>query len=259
MKKSFYFLVAFAASVSSLLSCTKEVSIDDKIVEPVLQENFEYDVRIVGQETKTTLEDGVVTWEANDPLGFYTSTDTYNTYQTITTISPEVKFKIYLSSALDIDDELYAYFPYKSNASASTDGPTKVKMQIPAEQSGDFDAMPQVSKVFVATEETASGATIDLEFINLGSVAEFLIFSDQASYRAETVSSITFSANKACAGPFTFDVTSVNYDSPSTLTISGYEDSEIVVETSPTIGTDKASAGAVDMVWHQDPIREQLQ
>ena len=248
MKKSFYYLVAFAASAASLLSCNKEVSIDDKIAEPVLQESFEYDVRIVDQETKTTLEDGVVTWEANDQLGFYTSTDTYNTFQKITTISPEVKFKIYLSSALDIDDELYAYFPYKSNASASTDGPTKVKMQIPAEQSGDFDAMPQVSKVFVATEETASGATIDLEFINLGSVAEFLVFSDQASYRAETISSITFSANKACAGSFTFDVTSVNYDSPSTLTISGYEDSEIVVTTSPTIGTDKASAGVVDMV-----------
>ena len=248
MKKSFYYLVAFAASAASLLSCNKEVSIYDKIEEPVLQERFEYDVRIVDQETKTTLEDGVVTWEANDQLGFYTSTDTYNKYQKITTISPEVKFKIYLSSALDINDKLYAYFPYKDNASASTDGPTKVKMQIPAEQSGDFDAMPQVSKVFVATKETASGATIDLEFINLGSVAEFLVFSDQASYRAETISSITFSANKACAGSFTFDVTSVNYDSPSTLTISGYDDSEIVVTTSPTIGTDKASAGVVDMV-----------
>lgn len=243
MKKLF---VLATISLIGLVACNKaEVEIEKAVDE---QKGFEYTCRIVEPSTKTTLEGNVVTWEVNDQLGFYTSTDTYNTYKKISTISPAVTFTIYLSSALAVDDELYAYFPYKYNADASTDGPTKVKMSIPATQTNDFDAMPQVSKVYVASAATASGATIDLEFLNLGSVARFLVFSDVAAYRSETVQSITFAANKACAGNFEFDVTSVDYDTPSTLEISGYSESTVVVNASPTIGSTKDDAGSVNMV-----------
>lgn len=243
MRNMFIKATAVVSCTLVLLSCNKELEKATLESGPV-----EYTCRIVNPETRTVLSDNVVTWEVNDQLGFYTSTNTNNTYQKITTISPEVQFKVYLSSALAADDELYAYFPYKSNSNAATDGPTKVLFEIPTIQTNDFDAMPQVSKVFVADAQTTSGSIIDLEFINLGSIAQFLVFSEDETIRTETVNSITFEANKACAGSFTHDISSIDYDTPSTLAISGYTETAISVNASPSIGASKADAGVVNMI-----------
>ena len=246
--KSFIILATFAIIAAMACAKVEEESMEESVANIEEPTGVEYICRIVDSGTKTTLVGNVVTWEVNDQIGYYTSTDTYNSYKKITTIAPAVTFPVYLTSALAENDELYAYYPYKSNASAATDGPTKVKMSIPASQTNDFDAMPQVSKVYTATGAVTSGSTIDLEFLNLGSVAQFLIYSSVASYRSETVSSITFAANKACAGNFEFDVTSVDYDTPSTLEIDGYSESTVTVTASPTIGSTKDDAGSVNMV-----------
>lgn len=246
MKSINYSLLLATIAFIGAVACNKveEVQISPEKEQP----GIEYICRIVDSDTKTTLEGNVVTWEINDQIGYYSSTDTYNSYKKITTISPVVTFPVYLTNTLNANDELYAYFPYKENASASTDGPTKVKMSIPASQSNDFDAMPQVSKVYKATSTVTSGSTIDLEFLNLGSVAQFIVYSSVASYRNEVVSSISFTANKACAGDFLFDVTGVDYENPSSLEIDGYSESTVTVTASPTIGSTKDDAGSVNMV-----------
>ncbi len=246
MKSINYSLLLATIAFIGAVACNKveEVQISPEKEQP----GIEYICRIVDSDTKTTLEGNVVTWEINDPIGYYSSTDTYNSYKKITTISPVVTFPVYLTNTLNANDELYAYFPYKENASASTDGPTKVKMSIPASQSNDFDAMPQVSKVYKATSTVTSGSTIDLEFLNLGSVAQFIVYSSVASYRNEVVRSISFTANKACAGDFLFDVTGVDYENPSSLEIDGYSESTVTVTASPTIGSTKDDAGSVNMV-----------
>lgn len=245
MKKFSIYLAALAAT-SILFSCAKELENQVEEEQPVGA--YEYVFRVSDENddaTKTTLDGTVVKWESGDDIGVYAE-GTSNATGEITTLNP-VQFPVKLTAALSTGDKVYCYYPYSSGNSAAL--VTAVNMSIRTSQTGDFDAMPQVSIPYETTSDMASGTTnvADIRFCNLGSVARFYVYST-GGFEGETVESITFNADKALAGSFTFDLTGVDYDTPSTLAISGYTAKSVKLTAAPSIGTSSSNAGTTEMV-----------
>lgn len=247
MKKLFYFFAAAAASLLSF-SCSVELeTIDEENENP----GFEYFFRVCDANqdaTKTVLNGANVEWEVSDRIAVFAE-GTTNRYGAISSLNPVV-FPVSLSKALTTGNKVYAYFPYSStNNSASADA---VTLSIPSVQRGDFDHMPQVALPYTTTSDFVSGNNNvgDLYFCNLGSVIKFLVYSSGGAYTGETVESIVFNADKALAGSFSFDLTSVDYSNPSTLSIEGYAGTSVKLEPvdAPTIGTTTENAGSTNMV-----------
>ena len=248
MKKSYRFIAALAAA-SLAFSCAK---VNEENVEPVQPEEevFEYIFRVSDKDndpTKTTLDGNTVKWEENDKIGVY-ATGTTNKYGTITTLNP-VQFPIFLSAALSAGDKVYCYYPYNKEANDAKD-PDAITLTIPATQSGDFDAMPQVSIPYEVTADMAAGShnVADIYFCNIGSVAQFMVYSSTGAYSGETVESITLTGNTGLAGSVTFDLTAVDYSDPSTLATTGYASLWAKTTASPAIGTSTSDAGVANLV-----------
>lgn len=244
MRKYYFFLATLAASLFAF-SCAKEV---DVVTKPEEAKTYEYVFQVsdADDNTKTTIAGTTVAWETNDQIGIFAA-GTTNTFGKITTLNP-VQFPIYLSAALSEGDMVYAYYPYSSaNSSASANS---VTLTIPASQSGDFDAMPQVAIPYETTAAMASGNnnTDKLLFCNLGSVARFLVYSSTGAYDDEIVESIKFTANTGLAGSVSFDLTAVDYDDPSTLATTGYASLSATTTESPAIGTNTTNAGVANLV-----------
>ena len=246
MKKIYTFFAVIATAVLAL-SCAKET--EEQVQPEPKQGSFEYNFRInreVDGDSKTTLDATTVKWEIGDKIGVY-STSTVNASGEIATLNPVV-FPVNLNAAITAGTKVYCYYPY---AAANDEiAATAVKMSIPADQTGDFDAMPQVSIPFEAPSDMAAGSTdvSDIYFCNLGSVLRFYVYSSGGAYTGETVSSIKFISENALAGSFTFNASAVDYNTPSTLAISGYTAKTLTVTAAPAIGTTTGNAGTVDAV-----------
>lgn len=245
--KKFYSIFAVAATAFLAFSCAKEI--EEQVMPETKQGAFEYNFRINregSKDTKTTLDGTTVKWEVGDKIGVY-STSTVNTFGEITTLNPVV-FPVKLNAAIAAGTKVYCYYPYSS--ANDEKAVNAIQLSIPADQTGDFDAMPQVSIPFEATSDMAAGSTnvSDIYFCNLGSVLRFYIFSSGGTYSGETVSSIKFVSENALAGNFTINASAVDYNTPSTLAISGYTAKTLTVTASPAIGTSTGNAGTVDAV-----------
>lgn len=247
MKKTFKFFAVLAAA-SLAFSCAKvvEENIDTEQPEKGV---FKYTFRVSdenGDPTKTTLNGNTVAWESGDKIGVF-ATGTTNKYGTISELNP-VQFPVYLSAALSAGDKVYCYYPYSSANNSKT--ANAISITIPSNQTGDFDAMPQVSLPYEVTSDMASGDNNvdDIYFCNLGSVAQFMVYSSTGAYTTESVESITLDANTGLAGAVTFDLTAVDYSDPSTLATTGFAAKSAKVTASPAIGTTIDNAGVANLV-----------
>lgn len=246
MKKVFkLFAILLVASLS--FSCAKEIEV---IVDNNdIQGSFEYVFQIAeadGDVTKTTLDGSTVKWVSGDKIGIFAKSNV-NKSGSITTLNP-VQFPVYLSTALDAGEMLYAYYPWSSSNSSAT--AATVNLVIPETQTGNFDAMPQVAIPYETTAAMSTGTnnTDVLRFCNLGSVVRFYVYSSGGTFTGETVESIQFNANTALAGSFTFDMTGIDYETPSSLAITGYAAKSVKMTAAPTIGTNTSNAGKAEIV-----------
>ena len=246
MKKVFkLFAILLVASLS--FSCAKEIEV---IVDNNdIQGSFEYVFQVAeadGDVTKTTLDGSTVKWVSGDKIGIFAKSN-INKSGSITTLNP-VQFPVYLSTALDAGEMLYAYYPWSSSNSSAT--AATVNLVIPETQTGNFDAMPQVAIPYETTAAMSTGTnnTDVLRFCNLGSVVRFYVYSSGGTFTGETVESIQFNANTALAGSFTFDMTGIDYETPSSLAITGYAAKSVKMTAAPTIGTNTSNAGKAEIV-----------
>ena len=139
----------------------------------------------------------------------------------------KVTMTIRSSVALSAGDMVYAYAPYNSaNSSKEAD---EVTLEIPRNQvSGSASAMPMVALPFELTGDVASYTNTEvgtLQFLNLGSVIKLNIYKSSGYSAGEKIENVTFQAGTACAGSFTYDLTSVNANNPAA--ISGYTDTDV--------------------------------
>lgn len=252
MKKLINIFVFVAATAMALVSCQKNE------IENPADENKEYVYTfLIGDadasdeaDSKATIGDNCVEWTSGDKIGTFTKSA--NAYSNVTVAEGIASFSIYSNGGLSAEEQLYFYYPYDSDAGTDK---TAVSMSIPTNQSG-VDDMPMASLPFTVTEESATNNTAyagEIRFANLGSVIEFNIYTETAEYASEVIKSVTFEADNALAGDFTFDLTSVDYSEAKreeTLAISGYEVKSVTstLETPVAVPTTKDAAAIVKMV-----------
>ena len=253
MKTYFKSMMCFAAAVITLAACnTVETE------QPVSEEGYYYTFTLGSPETRALLasdENGKFgAWEKGDQLGSAVNEGALG-YSNIETTTSPMTFKIYKSGGLKENDVVYTYYPYSSEATSTS----SIPFTIPVSQSQDgtsfdFDAMPMVGEGFVVPvsleSESSTTPVGDISLVNLGSVIDYQIYSTNSELAEETIVSVSLTANKAVAGAFTKDITSVKNNDESTLTIAGY--SETTVTTSvvapATIGATRSAASHVYMV-----------
>lgn len=255
--------IAFIAG-ASLVACQKNIETDlneePKDVEEEVLPTFVYKFNIAGNEaTKTTLEkdaEGFYSqWEDDDVIGSITTKESGSSDVTPASGETPASFAIKSTGGLTAGNTINVYFPYSGSVQSD---PSAVVITIPTAQSQgskfDYDAMPMVAKEITitdamasVTDETAIGT---VQFVNLGSLVNFKVYSSEAEYATEKVKSITFNASSALAGSFSVDLTSVDPSNESTLAISGYAEESVTttLATATAIGTNKASALDVYMV-----------
>ena len=197
-------------------------------------------------------------WEGGDQLGSITTETTGVTagFSSITPASGSdpATFMIYSNNGLAEGDKIYVWYPRTWTGEKD---PTAVWFEIPSLQEYtsagfDFDAMPMVTKEIVVDQNMVSGdlktPVTTINMANMGSLLDFKVFSTNASYASEKVESVTFTADKAIAGVFEMDLTSVDPAVESTMEISSFlaEDTDSGVNApSFSIKTDMGGATAI--------------
>lgn len=250
MKRSFVFV--FLAAAIAFAACNR-VETENLPNE----EDFYYTFAINDPETKSILgsdENGKFgKWENGDRLG--TAIDIANPGYAYVTIGTPSTFRIYKKGGLSGGEKVYAYYPYNSAATSVSEIP----FEIPTGQNQngeifDFDAMPMVAEEFVVPTSYASAndntEVGEISLINLGSVIDFQVYSSNETYAAETILSVKFEAATPVAGSFNKNITTVKFDTESTLAISGFTEKEVLttVANAPSIGANRANAAHVYMV-----------
>lgn len=208
---------------------------------------FSYVFKVGNPETKTTFETNHVAWNADDLVASYALTSLNKSTPVTIDGSGIPHITIRSSVALSAGDIVYAYYPH-SSANNSKEA-NAVTLEIPRNQvSGSADAMPMVALPFELTGDVPQYTNQEvgtIRFLNLGSVVKLNIYSSNASFQGETIENVTFQAGTACAGTFTYDLTSVNASSPAA--ISGYTETDVVVTgngASPiTVGSSSSNGG----------------
>lgn len=240
--------MSFATVVMAFASCEQVVE------ESVPQNDFVYTFTLgSADETKATIGENSVVWEEGDQMGVYTISTSGTSYNRYGDITPGTPATMEISSyyALAAGDMVYAYYPYTSNNSKEA---TTVSMSIPTSQDGKDD-MPMVSLPIAMASDLEEKTDMnlpagELKFVNLAAVIEFNVYSTTAEYQSEKIQSVSFVADQAIAGSFTYDLSKVNYSDPATLTISGYEETTVVYtpSTPAPVPAEKASATKIKMV-----------
>ena len=206
MKKILNYIFVALAGLS-LLACNKEVT------DPSTSSEYTYLITI-DEDAKSYLDGNHMAWEEGDGIGWYVSTG-YGYYyagsSTINMTTPR-SFSVNCPGAIGDGGRIYACSPYSGMDSNGT-----ATLFIPFEQYGDIqDAMPMVSlpiKPSASIPAYSSTPVGEAQFINLGAVIQYNVFTSEASYSSELVQSVTFTAETAIAGDFNVDLTTISESS----------------------------------------------
>lgn len=254
---------AFAAiAMATLYSCNKVEQAD-----PIeTQEGaYTYTFTLGNADTRSVIgmEDGkkVINWEEGDQIGVYTVTTSGTSANKKGDIDIEATpntFSIYSDKALAVNDWVYTYAPQRFMTNDGYANPATVQLNIPTTQTQDgtnfkANAMPMAGtpyQVQAPIEANTASPVGDIKMINLGSIIDFKIYTEDSSLSSELVKSVTFNANSAIAGTFEFDLTAVNYGNAETLAIGGYSEESVttVVSNPVALGSTKAAGYDVYMV-----------
>ena len=234
--KRIAFLLATLAAV--LISCQRE---EAEVINPADPADQTYHFELFGGETKATLGEEGVFWEAGDQVGLYPGSSTSVAANVNTEASP--KTVTYSGSPLAVGTSVYSYYPFQSgntNVSAT-------KIVFPSEQrGGSMSAMPMAGVPF-QVRRGESGTNGVIHFLNLGAVIDFRIYS--AKYAGERVRSVMFTATSGdhpVSGEATLNLSAVSVEDKQTLAVSWPSNasfpSSVTLSQSCNVAADKAAA-----------------
>ena len=241
MKKIITF-AAFLAFAAGFVSCNKE-----EISKPS-NEGYTYRFSIIDDNTRATLDNQGVAWEASDRVGMFL--EGYKGYAYVDMESSPKEVILYSTVAIPANSYAYSYYPYNPSNNSGTAESVIINLSS-VQQGGSVSSMPMAGVPFlIETEaEAQSKPNGSIFFLNLGSIIDFKVFS--SSYNDETIQYVTFRANDAIvAGEATIDLTSVSKTDENTLKLtwgSATSDNVKVNQVVP-VGASKEDAQSIYMV-----------
>lgn len=257
MKKIISFFCIAVAAIA-FASCEREQNVDQPINEGV----YTYSFAVVGESstsdepgTKAEIADDHIEWVANDQIGMFV--DSYRGYARMDVSKDPVMAVLYSTSEIPANTIAYGYYPYNEiNKTGNTYDESYTLITFPSIQHGaGTSAMPLAAIPFTVTTaipEKAQEGNGLLQFLNLGSIAVFKVYSTNSEEQTETVQYIEYEAanNAVIAGDIAFDLTSVDPDDETSLavTVLDNESSLIKVNQVAPVATAKTSAQAIKMV-----------
>ena len=215
MKRLFIPIALIAAAT---VSCSRDrIEIDPAPVE------YMYTFTIEDGETRATLDNGGVLWVSGDRVGMFL--EGYTGYANVQASASPKTIQLYSKNEIPAGSYAYAYYPFDNTNSDKTN----TIINIPSLQSGGgTSAMPMAGIPFQVQEIVAvsgSSATTNgvLQFVNLGAIIDFRVFSTNAAYRTENVQYVIFQADGVnVAGKAHLDLTALDegYFDDSALNLS---------------------------------------
>lgn len=251
MKKFFRSLMMFTAVLAAVASCNK------KEVDPqVPADGYRYSFSIFNDDTRATLDNEGVVWEATDQVGMFL--EGYTGYAKLDVTTTPKSVILYSRQAIPANTYAYAYYPYSTANSAAADKEAAKIVLSKNQEGGVNSAMPMAGIPFlVETEvplpedETSTSTNGQIKFLNLGSIIDFKIYS--STYNNETIQYVTFQANDAVlSGDAYLDLTAVDASDESTLELvwmGGENEYDYVkVEQEAPVASAKDDATSIYMV-----------
>ncbi len=205
MKMRIFNWLTVTAVVAVLASCTRE---ELEVVAPVAPEtpaspsSQVYHFELIDGDTKATLGEDGVYWEAGDYVGLFLGQ--YHNEAAVNVDASPKTVSFSTPEPVASGTYGYAYYPYGAlNTSA-----TQARVVIPSQQKGSaLSAMPMAGVPFQLADGASNG---QIHFLNLGAIINFRIYSTH--HAGEKVSSIRFTANSGShpvSGEATLDLTGV--------------------------------------------------
>lgn len=181
------FLIPLA--LVAALSCSRE-----EVPAGNVPEGYTYTF-IIDEDSRATLDNGGVLWEAGDRVGMFL--EGYSGYANVKAdVSPK-QIILYSRNEIPANSYAYAYYPYKSgNYDKTATSITLANVQ----DGGVASAMPMAGIPFLVQETvevsgTAAQTNGVIQFVNLGAIIDFRVFSTNSAFTSEKVKYITFQAN----------------------------------------------------------------
>ena len=217
MKKILYTLMALAVAATTMVSCNKREA-DSQVP----AEGYRYSFSVINDDTRATLDNQGVLWEAQDKVGMFL--DGYTGYANLDVTTTPKSVVLYSQQAIPADSYAYAYYPYSTDNNSSDDKELAKIVVSNIQDGGSNSAMPMAGIPLLIEEavpvESGSARTNgQIKFLNLGSIIDFKVYS--ADYSDETVQYVQFQVNDehVVSGDFYMDLTAVDPTDETTLEI----------------------------------------
>ena len=209
MKKRVISLMTLVATVAALASCNKKEE-----EAPIVDGAYQYRFELAEDGTRATLNDKGVFWKAGeDHVGLFVGTGVNARQADIEEVDEKTMVKLVSDDPLE-GKTAYAFYPYYKN----TDGSANASLYInPQQMGGGVSAMPMVGIPYEIQSGENNGR---INFMNMGSIIDFRVYSSNETYQNETVRYITYQATNdqaAVAGLAKVDLTVVTEETPGTL------------------------------------------
>lgn len=259
MKKFSSFLLLIIATAIAFSSCNKNEIENSSLEETEYIYPFAIS-NIQGAVTKAALgedENGVyLAWEDGDIFGAYATNGSSNSNNRPSTVTvTSTGYTLGVASTVDFEAgaSVYTYFPFNSAAGYDKTAAVVKIDPIQTQKPTGFDAtvmpmagIPYTTEVALPKDKTTTIGTIN--FVNLGSLIKFKIFSTAAT--TEKVKSVEFQANTNIAGNYSIDLTGIDESDASTYALTGGSETSVktTLETPVTVGASKDEAVEVMMV-----------
>lgn len=270
MKRIYTFALAAFGTIAVIASCAK---VQETELEPVKdgegtekvetsnEYNYVFGIGAESTDTKSefTAANKYVSWvEGDDFLGAYAVKNTNTSYNQKCDVKtdPALSFVLKSHYALEDGDVIYAYYPYNHINTSTTayQNPNNVHLSIASAQAQDGDdfdssAMPMVAK-YAVTEDLAAdtGKSVGtMSFVNLAGILDFKVYSTEDTYLTESVKFITFKSNSPICGEFNYNLSGLDYETATTMTISGYEGTTITTSVTNATALTGSKSTAYDV------------
>ena len=199
MKKIVFSWMSLLVSVPVFFSCTEK----ELETAPAAETVYTYHFEIAEDDTRATLNDRGVSWQADDQVGvFFGNSNSVAADVNLTTTPKTIDLST--ESPLSPGTVLHAYYPYL-NGNSSASGARIVFPQ--NQEGGSVSAMPLAGVPFEVRDGTVTNGSIF--FLNLGSIIDFHVYAGQRA--GEQIRSITFSVDAgSVAGEAMLDLTRIS-------------------------------------------------